>query len=175
MGIDKNSFKSKSEEYETPKEIFEPLQKEFNLQLDVCATKEITKCKLFFTKEDDALTKEWNKDFWMNPPFGRYLRHWVAKAFEDSKRYNVNGVLILPVRSNTLWWHKYIIDTKAEVRFLKGETKFVGHKRGLWLPFAIIIFKKILSNSSPPVRTSDRKSDSVSQKDLISVKEENQK
>ena len=35
--------------------------------------------------------------------------------------------------------------------------------------------QETLSNSSPPVRTSDRKSDSVSQKDLICVKEENQK
>jgi len=35
--------------------------------------------------------------------------------------------------------------------------------------------QKVLSNSSPPVRTSDRKSDSVSQKDLICIKEENQK
>jgi len=141
MGIGKNVFKSKSEEYETPKEIFEPLQKEFNLQLDVCATNENKKCNIFFTKQDDALTKDWNRNFWMNPPFGRYLRHWVAKAFDESQKHKVNGVLILPVRSNTLWWHKYIIDTKAEVRFLKGETKFVGHKRGLWLPFAIVIFK----------------------------------
>ena len=53
MGIDKNSFKSKSEEYETPKEIFEPLQKEFNIQLDVCATNENKKCDKFFTKEYD--------------------------------------------------------------------------------------------------------------------------
>jgi len=140
MGIDKNAFKSKSEEYETPKEIFEPLQKEFQLELDVCATKENTKCELFLTKEEDALTKNWNKNFWMNPPFGRNLKKWVQKAYEESQKGFI-GVLILPVRCNTLWWHKYIIDTKAEVRFLKGETKFVGHKRGLWLPFAIIIFK----------------------------------
>jgi len=140
MGIDKNAFKSKSEEYETPNEIFEPLQKEFNIELDVCATQNNAKCDLFFTKEQDALKKDWNKNFWMNPPFGIYLRHWVAKAFEEAQKHKVNGVLILPVRSNTLWWHKYIIDTKAEVRFLKGETKFVGHKRGLWLPFAIVIF-----------------------------------
>jgi len=33
------------------------------------------------------------------------------------------------------------------------------------------IKEKVLSNSSPPFRTSDRKSDSVSQKDLICVKE----
>ena len=141
MGIDKNAFKSKSEEYETPKEIFEPLQKEFQLELDVCATKENTKRELFLTKEEDALTKNWNKNFWMNPPFGRNLKKWIQKAYEESVKHKVNGVLILPVRSNTHWWHKYIIDTKAEVRFLKGETKFVGHKRGLWLPFAIVIFK----------------------------------
>lgn len=144
MGIDKNSFKSKSEEYETPNEIFEPLQKEFDLQLDVCATKENAKCDLFFTKEDDALTKDWDNNFWMNPPFSRDLKEWVIKAFEESQK-GVVGVCLLPVRSNTLWWHKYIIDTKTEVRFLKGETKFVGHKRGLWLPFAIIIFNKLNS------------------------------
>lgn len=141
MGIDNNAFKSKSEEYETPKEIFEPLQKEFDLQLDVCATKKNHKLKIYFTKEDDSLTKNWDKNFWMNPPFCRNLKKWIQKAYEESQK-GVTGVLILPIRSNTLWWHKYIIDTKAEVRFLKGETKFVGHERGLWLPFAIVIFKK---------------------------------
>ena len=141
MGIDNNSFKSKSEEYETPLYIFEPLQKEFNLKLDVCATEKNSKCKLFFTKEDDALTKNWNKNFWMNPPFSRNLKKWVQKAYEESQK-GVIGVLILPVRSNTNWWHKYIIDTKAEVRFLKGEIKFSNYKRGLWLPFAIVIFKQ---------------------------------
>jgi len=141
MGIGiNNKFKSESSEYETPNEIFIPLQKEFNLKLDVCATKENAKCNLFFTKEDDALDKDWDKNFWMNPPFGRSLKKWVQKAYEESEK-GVTGVMILPVRSNTIWWHKFIIDTKAEVRFLKGEIKFSNQKNGLWLPFAIIIFK----------------------------------
>jgi len=38
-----------------------------------------------------------------------------------------------------------------------------------------IVAGYVLSNQSPPVRTSDKKSDSASQKDLISIKEENQK
>lgn len=148
MGIDNNSFKSKSEEYETPNEIFEPLQKEFNLELDVCATKENTKCKKFYTKEDDALIQDWNRfgNFWMNPPFGRGLKKWVQKAYEESQK-GVIGVSILPVRSNTLWWHRYIIDAKAEVRFLKGEIKFNDCKRGLWLPFAIVIWKPLTHKS----------------------------
>ena len=141
MGIgNKNKFKSESSEYETPNGIFIPLQKEFDLKLDVCATKENAKCKLFFTKEEDALSREWNENFWMNPPFGRNLKKWVQKAYEETKK-GVTGVMLLPVRSNTLWWHKYIIDTKAEVRFLKGEIKFSKQKRGLWLPFAIVVFK----------------------------------
>ena len=142
MGIQNNAFKSESEEYETPKEIFEPLQKEFNLQLDVCASSSNHKLDNYFNKEDDALTKDWHKqgNFWMNPPFGRQLKKWVQKSHEESQK-GVVGVSILPVRSNTLWWHKYIIDTKAEVRFLKGEIKFGDCKRGLWLPFAIVIWK----------------------------------
>lgn len=141
MGIDKNSFKSKSMEYETPNEIFEPLQKEFDLQLDVCATHENHKCKKFMTKEIDGLKQAWNENFWMNPPFGREIKKWVQRAYEQSEKHNVTGVLLLPVRCNTLWWHKYIIDTKAEVRFLKGEIKFNDCERGLWLPFAVVIMR----------------------------------
>ncbi len=148
MGIDNNSFKSKSHEYETPKEIFEPLQKEFNLQLDVCASDKNHKLDNYFTIEDDGLIKDWSKygNFWMNPPFGRQIKKWVIKAYEESQK-GVIGVLILPVRCNILWWHKYIIDTKAEVRFLKGEIKFNNCKRGLWLPFAIVIFHGSQSQS----------------------------
>jgi len=142
MGIDNNAFKSKSEEYETPKEIFEPLQKEFNLQLDVCASSSNYKLDNYFTKEDDALTKDWHKygNFWMNPPFGRELKKWVQKAYEESTK-GVTGVSILPVRSNTNWWHELIIGVGAEVRFLKGRVKFNDCIKGAWLPFAIVIWK----------------------------------
>jgi len=140
MGIEKNSFKSKSVEYSTPLEIVEPLIKEFNIELDVCATKENAKCPWFFTKEQDALQLAWTKNCWMNPPWSRDLKKWVIKAYEQSQK-GVNVVCLLPVRTNTQWWHKYIIDTKSEVRFLKGEIKFNGMKRGLWMPCAIVIFR----------------------------------
>lgn len=140
MGLGNVEFKSKSMEYETPNEIFEPLRDEFDLQLDVCSSELNYKLKNHFTKEHDGLSKNWDVNFWMNPPFGRAIKKWVIKAHDESLKHNVTGVLILPVRSNTQWWHKYIIDRGAEVRFIKGEVKFVGHERGLWLPFAIVIF-----------------------------------
>ena len=148
MGIGENSFKSKSHVYETPNSIFEPLQKEFNLQLDVCANQENHKLRTYFTEEQDALTKNWNTNFWMNPPFGRQLQKFVKKAQEESQKNKVIGVCLIPVRSNTKWWHKHIIDTNSEVRFIKGEVKFVGFERGLWMPFAIVIFKPNLSQNN---------------------------
>ena len=144
MGIGQNLFKSESKEYSTPMDIFNPLMDEFNFQLDVCASSANNKCNRYYTKEQDSLTKDWYRygNFWMNPPFGRDLKKWVQKAQEESIKGAI-GVCLLPVRSNTLWWHKYIIDTNAEVRFLKGEIKFNDCKRGLWMPFAIVIFKGV--------------------------------
>ena len=138
----KETFQSKSHVYETPDYIFSPLQKEFSLQLDVCANDDNNKCNTYFTEEMDALIQDWNKNFWMNPPFGRNLQKFVKKAQEESIKNNVTGVCLIPVRCNTKWWHKHVIDTNAEVRFIQGEVKFVGFERGLWLPFAIVIFHR---------------------------------
>ena len=151
MGIQKNTFKSNSVEYSTPKEIFEPLQKGFNIVLDVCASGENNKCDIYFSKEQNSLKQDWHKigNAWMNPPFSRDLKKWVEKAYTEAQK-GINVVCLLPVRSNTIWWHKFIIDTKSEVRFLKGEIKFNGMDRGLWLPFAIVIFKGGSFFSSQP-------------------------
>ena len=148
MGIGENCFKSKSHVYETPSVIFEPLRKEFDLQLDVCANEENHKCEKYFTEKENALIQNWNVNFWMNPPFGRKLQKFVKKAQEESCKNNVIGVCLIPVRSNTIWWHKYIIDTNAEVRFIKGEVKFVGFDRGVWMPCAIVIFRPSLAQKN---------------------------
>jgi site-specific DNA-methyltransferase (adenine-specific) len=143
MGMGDNNFKSDSVEYSTPWEIFHPLQAEFTICFDICANKENSKCTNYYTKEDDCLTKDWNQlggNIWMNPPWGREMQKFVRKAREESYK-GKTIVCLLPVRSNTKWWHETIIDTKAEVRFLRGEIKFNGLPRGLWLPCAIVIFR----------------------------------
>jgi phage N-6-adenine-methyltransferase len=139
MGIGKeNKFKSDTVEYETPKELFEPLKKEFNIEFDVCASATNAKCERYWTKEENALEKKWEGVCWMNPPYGRDLKKWVRKAYESS----LNGatvVCLLPVRSNTNWWHDYVM--KGEIRFIRGRVRFEGHKKGMWLPLCVVIFR----------------------------------
>jgi len=124
--------------YETPDEIFDPLRDEFGIDLDVCAILENAKCERFFSPEDDGLTREWEGVCWMNPPFGREMKKWVKKAFQEWKR-GCTVIALLPARTNTAWWHDWVM--KGEVRFIRGEVTFKGQKNGLWMPMAIVVFK----------------------------------
>ena len=48
---------SKKDDWETPQELFEELDYEYNFTLDPCATPENAKCIKYYTAEDDGLSK----------------------------------------------------------------------------------------------------------------------
>ena len=126
-------------DYETPNEIFAPLQKEFGITIDVCASRENSKCSRFYSISENAFKQKWEGVCWMNPPFGREMKKWVKKAYESAKDGAV-VICLLPARTNTNWWHDYCM--RGEIRFIRGEVKFVGCKNGLWMPMAIVIFSQ---------------------------------
>ena len=75
-------YSSKTEEWETPQEVFDQLDKKYNFTLDPCATKDNAKCKCYFDKEADGLWQNWNGNVvFMNPPYGREIANWMAKAY----------------------------------------------------------------------------------------------
>lgn len=52
-------FSRQSDEWATPQELFDELDREFHFNLDPCATEENHKCEKYFTKEDDGRKKSW--------------------------------------------------------------------------------------------------------------------
>lgn len=52
-------FSSRTDEWATPQNLFDELDREFNFSLDPCATDENHKCKKYFTKAQDGLRKKW--------------------------------------------------------------------------------------------------------------------
>lgn len=77
-------FSSKTDLWSTPQNFFDKLDDEFNFTLDPCATPDNAKCDKYFTIEDDGLAQDWSNDIvFMNPPYGRAIRHWIKKAHED--------------------------------------------------------------------------------------------
>lgn len=135
-------FSSKTVEWETPQELFDELNKEFQFDLDVCATKENAKCKIFFTKDDNGLKQLWGGTCWMNPPYGREIGEWVRKAFMHSKTRGIKTVALLPARTDTKWFHNYIYKKdNVEIRFIKGRLKFGNSKNSAPFPSMIVIFR----------------------------------
>lgn len=82
-------FRSTTDEWPTPSDLFNRLHSEFGFQTDVCATPSNAKCEKFFTPEQDGLKQNWRGICWMNPPYGRQIGLWLKKApgFRPRWRY----------------------------------------------------------------------------------------
>ena len=52
-------FTSNSDEWATPMELFEELDREFHFDLDPCSTDENAKCKKHYTLQDNGLEQNW--------------------------------------------------------------------------------------------------------------------
>lgn len=131
-------FSSKTDVWATPQRFFDELDREFNFELDVCATPENAKCRRFYTKEQDGLAQPWVGRVWCNPPYGREIGKWVKKAFETAARGGL-VVMLLPARTDTRWFHDYIYG-KADVRFIRGRLKFGDSKNSAPFPSMVVIF-----------------------------------
>lgn len=142
-------FSSARGDWATPPEIFKPLQREFNITFDLCASRQNAKCAFYYTRRDNALKQSWvtcgDQSNWLNPPYGRRIGLWVAKASAEAKGYlGATTVCLLPARTDTKWFHDYIYNKpNVEVRFLKGRVKFEGAKHAAPFPSMIVIFKVV--------------------------------
>lgn len=136
-------FSSRTDEWATPWYLFDVFNRRYQLDLDVCADQTNTKCLKFYSRQDDSLSKPWTGNCWMNPPYGRQIKRWVAKAYiETFIRKNVNLVVcLLPARTDTAWWNDYVV-AADEIFFLRGRIKFGGAKNGAPFPSAVAVFKK---------------------------------
>lgn len=135
-------FSSKSNEWTTPQHLFDELNREYHFTLDPCATHENAKCEKYFTEKENGLLQDWSDDVvFMNPPYGREIKHWIKKAYEEI----LNGatvVCLIPARTDTTYWHDFIFDKAFDIRFLKGRLKFGDSKNSAPFPSAIIVYKR---------------------------------
>ena len=130
-------FSSVSVEWETPPDLFRQINRMFGpFDLDPCATAENAKAPLYYTKAEDGLGPGWalaNKaitNVFMNPPYGRDIKHWLAKAAKESMK-GVQVVALLPARTDTDWWHRYVWPYCSDIYLIRGRVKFLNPAKGL--------------------------------------------
>ena len=130
-------FSSRSEEWETPLDVFNELNQSFQFNLDACATSENAKCARYFTKEQNALEQHWSGRVWMNPPYGRQIEAFMRKAYAESQK-GATVVCLVPSRTDTRWWHRYA--KRGVVLSLKGRLHFGRSKSSAPFPSSVVIF-----------------------------------
>lgn len=130
---------SKSQDWQTPRWLFDLLNKEFNFDLDVCATDENTLCDRYFTVEENGLEQEWWGKCWCNPPYNQ-ANLWVRKAYDQVQKGNCTATLLIGSRTDTRYFWNYV--RYGEIRFLPGRLKFEGGKFSAPFPSLVVVFKK---------------------------------
>lgn len=134
-------FSSKNIEWETPQSFFDELNNEFHFTLDSCALPHNAKCERFYTPEQDGLSQDWEGErVFCNPPYGSSIYNWIRKCSLESKKPNTLVVALIPVRTDTKYFHEFIYKKVKEIRFVKGRLKFSNSKQLAPFPSMVVIF-----------------------------------
>lgn len=148
--MDKIHYSTGKDNWGTPQDLFDSLNKEFGFTLDPCADEHNHKCEKYYTIEQDGLKQDWSGEtVFCNPPYSKQTKTnpgqimWVKKCYEESLKGNT-VVMLIPARTDTIMFHDYILG-RAEVRFIKGRIKFetdgVKSKDPAPFPSMIVVYR----------------------------------
>lgn len=119
-------FSADSPHWATPTDLYDALHAEFGFTFDPCPLGEGT----------DGLSVSWaGQRVYCNPPYGRGIGDWLAKASEADL-----AVYLLPSRTDTKWFHAYA-PRAADVRFLRGRLTFGTATAPAPFPSLVLVYR----------------------------------
>ena len=130
--------------WETPAALLAALASVFQrFDLDPCArrrSRSRVRARVHFTHEDDGLSLPWHGVVFVNPPYGRTLGLWVAKARREVEEGRARTVVgLLPARPDTAYWHEHVAG-RAVVYFLRGRLRFSDGEQAAPFPSALVVW-----------------------------------
>lgn len=125
----KYSYEYSANDYKTPPELYNRALNRFEIpefDLDVCCSEKNIPAKEHFIKgKKDGLAENWKQFNWCNPPFNE-CKLWVRKAWLEWQKYGNQTAMLIPVRTETVYWHNYILfDDNVQIDWLKKGYKFL--------------------------------------------------
>ena len=81
-------FSTGKDDWGTPQDLFDALNKEFNFTLDPCADDKNHKCDKYYTIEQDGLAQSWaGETVFCNPPYSRKTKTNAGQIAWDRRGY----------------------------------------------------------------------------------------
>lgn len=129
----------------TPPELLERLYEVVGggFDLDSCSPtrRGPVRARLRYTADDDGLALPWRGTVYVNPPYGRQLPLWIAKARREVEEGRAAVVIALvPTRTDTRWWHEHVAG-HADIWMLRGRLAFGNGSQAAPFPSAIIAWE----------------------------------
>jgi phage N-6-adenine-methyltransferase len=135
--------------WSTPQHVFDKLNDEFKFDVDVCADSDNAKCAKWYGR-DKGLNSAWLGNCFLNPPYGKEIGDWLAKALWMSSVGMATVVCLIPSRTNAPWWHDSVMKA-TEIRFVRKKLSFFGGKGVPFWGNAIVVFRSGQVGQMPKV------------------------
>ena len=111
----------KSDLWRSPDDFYALLDGLYRFEVDAAADESNTKCERFWSAEDNGLAQDWTGlRIFCNPPYSS-IKQWMRKA---SERLADVAVLLVPARTDTAWFHDYVVGRASRVLFVRGRLQF---------------------------------------------------
>lgn len=104
------------------------------IDLDPCAGPRTDHGVVNIRRPACGLNQPWAGRVFVNPPFGD-LDRWAPKCRREHEEHGCEVVLLLPARTDTLYWQKEVA-TATAVCFWRGRLRFEGAKASA--PFPVV-------------------------------------
>lgn len=116
----KNRNLNHKDDWATPPHFLEEIKKEFGDFFDPCPWHHNI-------NDWNGLSIKWSEINFVNPPYSQKLKEaFVIRAIDHRISFNYKSILLLPVSTSTILFHKYINRYKQKIRFIKGRLRFIG-------------------------------------------------
>ena len=99
------------DDWMTPAEVFDPVNRVMQFDLDACATNEsCARVERFIRPEQNALRAPWKgKSVWCNPPYGRTINRWFERAMRAPQRDGCESVCLFTyANTDTKYWWDWV-------------------------------------------------------------------
>lgn len=123
-------YNSGNNEWYTPLHILERVTNTLGvIDLDVAScpvAQQNVKALNYYTEQDDALTKEWYGNVWMNPPYSSALiKQFCSKLNKEYTNGNINSFICLTNNATETTWFKELYVCSKVFCFTSKRVKFL--------------------------------------------------
>jgi phage N-6-adenine-methyltransferase len=155
-------FSTGKDDWGTPHRLFRALHDEFNFCVDVCATAENALTYQWVgpgSMVEDALEGDWARvcneahsakryfthTMFMNPPYSNVEDFMRVMSEEAQKNPTTRYVALVASRTDTKWFHNYVLNQASEIRFIKGRVTFAGAPSTAPFPSLVVVYNTLVS------------------------------